>query len=95
MHVVNRGTEPHEADVLRITDSTGFAAYAHWLEEGDEVGLPPITPVGGIGDLVPGREAWVELQLTPGRYLIICQVTAPNGGKPHYALGMRYEFTVD
>jgi len=92
LHVVNRGTEPHEADIFRITDSTGFAAYDRWLE--DEVGLPPITPVGGIGDLLPGREVWMELQLTPGRYLIICTIPAANGGKPHYTLGMRYEFTV-
>ena len=92
LHVVNRGTEPHEADIFRITDSTGFAAYDRWLEH--EVGLPPITPVGGIGDLLPGREAWMELQLTPGRYLILCTIPAANGRKPHYTLGMRYEFTV-
>jgi uncharacterized cupredoxin-like copper-binding protein len=92
LHVVNRGTESHEADILRITDSTGYAAYVRWLE--NDVGLPPIIPVGGIGDLMPGREAWMELQLTPGRYLIICTMKAANGGKPHHALGMRYEFTV-
>jgi uncharacterized cupredoxin-like copper-binding protein len=93
VHVVNRGTEPHEADILELSDTAGFDAYRAWLD-GNQRGLPPVRPVGGIGDIMPGTEAWLELTLRPGRYLVLCTITAKPGGKPHYALGMRREVTV-
>ena len=57
-------------------------------------GLPPVAPVSGFGDFYPGKEAWVELHLTPGKYFIICGVEAKADGRPHYKHGMVSEFTI-
>ena len=67
--------------------------YLAWLRSG-EIRVPPIVPVSGIGDLAPGREIWVEVNLPPGRYFLLCQVPAAVDGRAHYEHGMVREFTV-
>ena len=67
--------------------------YLAWLK-GGEVGQPPVDPIGGLGDLAPGREIWLALALPPGRYFILCQVPASGYGRPHYEHDMVLEFTV-
>ena len=54
-----------------------------------------MAPVAGFGDIYPGKEAWVELRLTPGRYFIVCQVQAKLDGGPHYKLGMFTAFSIE
>lgn len=93
LHVRNDGNEPHEADIFRLSDSTSVGHYLAWLK-GGEVGLPPVDPVGGLGDLAPGRELWLLIDLPPGRYFLLCQVPASGDGHPHYEHGMVLEFTV-
>src|SRR5258706_126114 len=57
--------------------------------------VPPAMPVGGVGDLLPGAEAWMRVRLEPGRYALLCQVpSTSHGGRPHYKLGMVREFVV-
>ena len=93
LHIVNEGSEPHEADIFRLTDSTSVDDYLAWLKDG-EAGLPPVDPVGGLGDLAPGRELWLSIDLPLGRYFLLCQVPASGDGRPHYEHGMVLEFTV-
>ncbi len=92
VHIRNAGTEPHEADLFRLADGQTPADYLRWLENG-EAGTPPVEVVGGVGDLAPGRELWLQVTLRPGRYFWVCQVPGPDG-RPHYAHGMVLEFTV-
>jgi uncharacterized cupredoxin-like copper-binding protein len=92
LHIRNTGSEPHEADLFRLAEGQSPAEYIRWLQEG-EVGVPPVEPVGGLGDLAPGREIWVQVTLRPGRYFWLCQVPAADG-RPHYERGMVLEFTV-
>jgi uncharacterized cupredoxin-like copper-binding protein len=94
-HVIkleNVGHEPHEADIVRLNAGQSAEEYLDWLRGGD-VGLPPAEVIGGGGDFVAGRTVWMEVDLTPGRYLIICQVPRPDG-KAHFELGMVKEFEV-
>ncbi len=93
LHVRNEGNEPHEADIFRLSDSTSVGDYLAWLK-GGEAGPPPVDPVGGLGDLAPGRELWLSIDLPPGRYFLLCQVPASDDGRPHYEHGMVLEFTV-
>lgn len=93
LHIRNDGAEPHEADIFRLTDTTTIQDYLAWLK-GGEVGRPPVDPVGGVGDLAPGRELWLAVDLKPGRYFILCQVPAASDGRRHYEHGMVLEFTV-
>ena len=94
LHVRNSGSEAHEGDIFRATPTAGLQEYLAWSDSG-ESGPPPVVPVAGFGDIYPGREAWVELTLTPGRYFIVCQVPAAADKRPHYKHGMFTEFTVD
>ena len=93
LHVRNAGTEAHEGDIYRATPTARLREYVAWLESGEH-GLPPAAPVGGFGDLFPGKEAWIELDLTPGRYFILCGVPARADDRPHYTRGMFIEFSI-
>jgi uncharacterized cupredoxin-like copper-binding protein len=93
LHIRNAGTEPHEGDIYRVTPTAGFQEYVAWLESGEH-GLPPMAPVAGFGDLFPGKEAWIELDLAPGRYFILCGVPARADKRPHYKRGMLTEFSI-
>ena len=93
LHVRNEGTEAHEGDMFKETPKAGLREYMAWLEAGEH-GLPPVAPVSGFGDFYPGKEVWVELHLTPGRYFIICGVQAKADKRPHYKHGMFTEFTI-
>ncbi len=94
LHVRNIGSEVHEGDIFKATPTAGLREYLAWIDAGDP-GLPPVTPVGGFGDLHPGKEAWVDLDLKPGRYFIVCQVPAKADKRPHYQHGMVTEFSID
>ncbi len=94
LHVRNAGTEAHEADIFKASPAAGRREFLAWIDSGEH-GLPPATPVAGFGDLFPGKEAWLELRLTPGRYFMICQVQAKTDGRPHSAHGMVTEFSID
>lgn len=93
IHLRNDGTEPHEADLFRLPEGVTVKDYIRWVEAG-ETGTPPAEPVGGIGDLAPGREIWLEVTLSPGRYFWFCEVPGPDG-KSHFEKGMVSEFVVD
>jgi uncharacterized cupredoxin-like copper-binding protein len=45
--------------------------------------------VGGIASIPAGKSAAVTIDLTPGKYVLICNVAG------HYQLGMHVGFTVE
>ena len=57
--------------------------------------LDRFTGVGYAAILSPGRTAWLELDLTPGDYLVVSYVFDPATGQPAFALGMAQPFTVE
>jgi hypothetical protein len=92
IHLKNVGRELHEADLFRLDGHT-IEDYTRWLDHG-EVGLPPVEAVGGIGDIMPGHEIWLEAKLRPGRCFFLCTIKAAGDSLPHYRHGMVFEFTV-
>ena len=94
IQVTNRGREEHEADIVGLSTPAALTGYIAWMDSA-QVGLPPAVPVGGVGALLPGAEAWMRVRLEPGRYALLCQVPSTSpGGRPHYKLGMVREFVV-
>jgi len=61
-------------------------------------GPPPFTPIpniGGLTGLTPHQSAWLDLNLTPGNYMLICFFPDPaKKGLPHALEGMVKEFKV-
>jgi hypothetical protein len=93
IRVENRGQQPHEVDMFRLLPGHAVQDYIAWSEAG-EIGQPPAEPIGGVGDLVPGRQLWFPIVFRPGRYFMICHVPDAQDGRPHYAHGMIYSFAI-
>jgi hypothetical protein len=93
VHVINEGTEPHEFDPYRLAPGKNPSDFFAWLENHRQ-GESPATPLGGSGSMVPGRQVWLPLTLTPGRYFMFCEVPSKAKGVDHYRLGMYQTFVV-
>lgn len=93
IRVVNDGPDIHEVVVFELMGGASTQDLIDAIEAGQ--GPPPARPVGGTTPLSPGREVHLSLDLTPGRYTLICFDTdgAPHG-EMHVALGMMHEFTI-
>jgi len=91
-HVRNEGTEPHQALVVRLPERVSEYAERDWLAKGSR-GDEPGARVGGVDKVEPGKDAWFEIDLSPGRYLLLCSMEEDEGR--HFDLGMIYRFTIE
>jgi hypothetical protein len=83
-------TEVHEVIVSRVDDDTRAEDVLVALERGEPL---PGTAVGGMQALMPGTSERLQLDLEPGRYVVLCAIPSPDG-VPHHAKGMVDEITV-
>lgn len=77
IRVRNVGAEPHEVGLVKLIQGKTTHDFETWLQKPQ--GPPPANPVGGISSFVPGSEGYFEVDLTPGDYVLVCLVTAPDG----------------
>lgn len=87
-HVIkleNKGVEPHELGLIKLNAGKTLKDFEAWSK--DFQGPPPGTIVGGVNALATNAEAYFDVDLTPGNYLLICFVTAPDG-RSHVQHGM-------
>lgn len=91
--VRNIGTQPHMALVWRVAAGSSAASVVHWIDTPSDTSHP-VTLMGGVPDLAPGRAAQLVVRLEPGRYVLICVVEDPHDHVPHYRKGMIKEITV-
>lgn len=89
----NVGKQPHEVNILRLADGKQAADVTNFFA-GTPMGPPPFTSVGGITAMNPGVSGIFALDLTPGNYVMTCNVPDPMSGKAHLLLGMIAGFTV-
>jgi hypothetical protein len=82
--------EPHEMEVARLDDGATIDDVASALQDGTDV---PATPVGGLQGILPGASQLLQLDLEPGRYVVVCEVPSPDG-TPHHVKGMIQEVAV-
>lgn len=92
IRVENAGTEPHEVALLRLAPGKTLADFQAWMQ--NPQGPPPGGSVGGVSSLAPGLQAYFEVDLTAGDYVILCFVTAPDG-RPHTEHGMIQQVRID
>jgi hypothetical protein len=85
--------QAHEAVFVRLHGDNTAADFLHWVEAPS--GPPPGEPIGGIAGLSPGEWNDLTLDLSPGRYGIICFLPDIGNGAPHAMHGMLMEFTID
>lgn len=90
--VVNRGTQLHEINLMKLAEGKTLDDVMAWMMQ--PAGPPPFLNVGGFQGINPSATGWMELDLTAGQYIAICHIPDPATGKPHEALGMVLPFTV-
>lgn len=77
--------QSHEVVFLRLNEGRTAKDVFAWIEQGGE---PPAVPVGGISPMAKGVTNFLELDLEPGAYLLVCFVPDHKDGKAHIAHGM-------
>jgi len=85
LRVESVGSEPHEVGVARLAPEATLSDLEAWFD--NPQGPPPASVVGAVTALAPSLTAYLELDLTPGSYVLLCFVSAPDG-RPHIAHGM-------
>jgi uncharacterized cupredoxin-like copper-binding protein len=92
IEVENAGPQEHELVIVKLDSGKGPMDFARWGEK--MVGKPPGTLHGGVSGIMPGEKAFVEVDLAPGQYGLICFVPDSKDGKGHYRHGMAKTVTV-
>jgi hypothetical protein len=93
IRVESRGTLPHEIGMFKLAPGKTAADLQAWAR--NPQGPMPVTEEsGGVGALAPSLDAYFEIDLTPGEYVLFCFVTAPDG-RPHTEHGMIQQFHID
>lgn len=82
--------EPHELLVARLEGDATAGDVIDAIEAGDR---PPARAVGGLQAILPGASQRLQLDLEPGRYVLLCAVPSPDG-VAHHAKGMVREVEV-
>jgi hypothetical protein len=100
IQVANKGAEDHEAVFFRINEGKTFedvrALLALPEEEQQEQQFMEVVSEAGAVTAAAGQTVYVEQELAPGSYALICFLPSPaNGGAPHFALGMAQEVVVE
>ena len=90
----NTGRQPHVAEAIGIKGDATIEDVKRFFET--EKGEPPIDDSKTFGTaIVDGGQSVVqEMELEPGRYVMICFVPDREGGPPHLARGMVSEVEV-
>lgn len=91
IRVENAGAEPHEVGLMRLAPGKTMQDLEAWMQTFQ--GPPPASSVGGVSSLAANTEAYFEADLTPGDYVLICLVTAPDG-RPHTEHGMIHHIRI-
>jgi hypothetical protein len=94
LRVENAGPQLHEITFERLNDGKTIADYIAW-GKGGQKGPPPTTPAGGVIGPDKGAYAFFSIDLTPGKYLVVCYVPDEKDQKSHVEHGMMQEVTIN
>jgi hypothetical protein len=94
IRVDNSGPQLHELTIERLLPGKTLADQVRWWQGGMR-GPPAALPAGGISGPQPGKTGWLDVTLTPGKYLFTCDVPDSKDNKPHTLHGMAQEITVE
>jgi hypothetical protein len=93
LRIENEAAQSHEVVLGELRAGRTMQQAIDWLNLGQK-GASPVIAVGGASGLSKGRHQTIMLDLTPGRYVMLCFIPDAKDGKPHIAHGMAKEFTV-
>ncbi|MET0903618.1 MAG: hypothetical protein ABWZ52_10295 [Acidimicrobiales bacterium] len=91
--LTNEGESDHELSIMRVDDGKALGDVVTYLQAGFQ-GEPPVAFTGGAGGIEPGEDGYIDLDLAPGTYLVMCFLGDEATGKRHVELGMLSQLTV-
>jgi plastocyanin len=93
--VTNKGPQVHEATVVKLNEGVTVDQLRQAFTSTEAPsGPPPFSGAGGVAGISAGKTVSMDLDLQPGSYAYVCFVPDAATGKPHAALGMIGELTV-
>ncbi|MGH7696415.1 MAG: hypothetical protein ACRENH_15625 [Gemmatimonadaceae bacterium] len=92
IRVVNSAAQPHEVIIVRLLPGKTVQDVAAFAEK--LVGPPPAEVIGGASFIVGDVANFVELDLTPGDYGLLCFMPDAKDGKAHAVHGMIQAFKI-
>jgi len=92
IRVDNAGQQPHEIAIVRLNPGKKPADFTAWGMK--PIGPPPGTIHGGLSAIMPGSHSFIEVDLPPGEYGLLCFLPDAKDGKPHFEHGMAKATTV-
>jgi uncharacterized cupredoxin-like copper-binding protein len=92
VEVRNDGDQTHEVELVRLAPGKSVHDALAWVEK--PAGPPPGLPLGGVSPIDRGGVASFEVELTAGRYGMICFLPDVGDGKSHHEHGMIQAFEV-
>jgi hypothetical protein len=91
--LINADAMDHEGSIMRLNPGAQLKDLIAYFGVGHRQGPPPGDSFGGFGALGPGAHGWMNLDLPPGSYALVCRIPGPDG-MPHVAMGMAHLFSV-
>jgi plastocyanin len=82
---VSHGRQQHVLQFEKLASGHTTSDFARAFNAHEA--MPWVTNVGGVGTVSPGAEAAATLDLTPGQYVMVCDI-ADTDGTRHSAKGM-------
>jgi hypothetical protein len=92
LHLINGGQEDHELSFARIGEGHTLQEALEFEGDPEAAGLI-VDPSGDSGAIGPGEDIFLNVDLEPGTYGLVCFVEAADG-TPHAFKGMVVEFEV-
>lgn len=94
VRLVNRGSEGHQAALVRLRDGHTSGEFLGALATSFGASRPFGTFVGGPNAAAPGHASEATVTLRAGHYLAVCLIPSASDGTPHVMKGMLAEFDV-
>ncbi|MBA3316506.1 MAG: hypothetical protein H0T50_00240 [Gemmatimonadales bacterium] len=86
IRIDNAGAQPHEIAIVRMNAGKKPLDFTAWGMK--PVGPPPGTVHGGLSAIMPKTHSFIEVDLPPGDYGLLCFLPDAKDGKPHFEHGM-------
>ena len=94
VRLVNRGSEGHQAALVRLKDGHTAGDFLGALSTSFGASRRHGAFVGGPNAAAPGHTAVATTTLRAGHYLVVCLIPSANDGTPHVMKGMLTELDV-
>lgn len=94
-HVTNDGPSIHEIQLFKLHDGASIEDLTDAITGAPPPGGVPADDAGGFAFTSPGGSGSFTIELTRGKYALLCFVFDPVSKRPHFTQGMAETFDVE